>query len=631
MKRIFTVASLLISMGCVAQSENLVPKDAVSVFSINNVSLLQKISIDELVQYEFMEELQQELFDGSTNGRTLKDSGIDFDQRMNIFQGKNNKYTVTGFTFGVSNRVQLFDVFDDYQPDLSNYPGVDMFSSYFNRVAIRGNSAILFRVNPHIELVNEITDSIWYARGNDYPWYYDDYYQDMMNDGELIEPPLDDDYEEQIEFFEDMELEENTSTPIDMDEFPIADADPTQKTYYELRDSVEAVLQAEYLKKVCDELFIENKTLISADKKFAEQLTHTSEGVFYLDNSRNFRKTSAFWTMTSMYSGLIQDLEELYEGNLILGDLVLDENKIDLKLTMNYGEKLGAIYQEMTDTKFDKNVLKYIHKNNSSFFTYNINMRKAYEKTYEVVVPMLTQAGAPLAGNLLMIELMDELLNKDAIFGVYQGSMFGAYNGIQKIKTKKIVFEYNEDTFDYIEREEEAEEDMPIFVMGFTTKRSDIPEKVLNRLSAMIPELHSEGNYWMIDNAILDAAPMYLILKNDLFILTNDADLAQNHSSGYGAEALSKKQGKKARKSGMMYGYADLGKAIENIPRGLFNDQENQLLDVIRGKSGALEITSSATTKVKTDVQMTYRFDQKSDTTGTYILDLINSLYVISK
>ena len=43
-----------------SQSELLIPRDAVTVFSINNVSLLQKISMDELVQYDFMEEASME-------------------------------------------------------------------------------------------------------------------------------------------------------------------------------------------------------------------------------------------------------------------------------------------------------------------------------------------------------------------------------------------------------------------------------------------------------------------------------------------------------------------------------------------------------------------------------------------
>ena len=75
MKLFSTLIFLFSILSLSAQnSEDFIPKDAVSVFSINNVAILQKVSLDELVQYEFMEELQTELFDGSTSGKTLKDS-----------------------------------------------------------------------------------------------------------------------------------------------------------------------------------------------------------------------------------------------------------------------------------------------------------------------------------------------------------------------------------------------------------------------------------------------------------------------------------------------------------------------------------------------------------------------------
>ena len=95
MKLFNTIICLFISGAYFSQkSEELLPKEAVTVFSINNFSLLQKVSLDDLVRYEFMEEIQQELFDGSTSGRTLKDSGIDFDQKLNIFYGEHSEQVI---------------------------------------------------------------------------------------------------------------------------------------------------------------------------------------------------------------------------------------------------------------------------------------------------------------------------------------------------------------------------------------------------------------------------------------------------------------------------------------------------------------------------------------------------------
>ena len=96
------------------KSEDIIPKDAVTVFSLNNISILQKVSMDELVSYDFMTELQSELFDGSTQGKTLKDAGIDFNQKMNIFYGKNPEFEISGFTFGITDKEKLFTVFDDF-------------------------------------------------------------------------------------------------------------------------------------------------------------------------------------------------------------------------------------------------------------------------------------------------------------------------------------------------------------------------------------------------------------------------------------------------------------------------------------------------------------------------------------
>ena len=249
------------------KSEDLVPAEAVSVFSVNNINLLQKISLDDLVKYEFMEEVQQELFDGSTHGKTLKESGIDFDQKLNVFTGRSGDFQVTGLTFGVSDINQLFEVFDDYSPIDSDYKNVQFYESFFNRIAIKGTSGILFRIDADMKIVDKITDSIWYSRGNDYPWYNEDY-EELYDELEEIQQE-----EEEYGISNEMETEENTNAP-EIEEYPIADNDPNTKTYYELRDSVELALHGIYLKAFCDELFVEQNNLIKRSPEFKAQLEH---------------------------------------------------------------------------------------------------------------------------------------------------------------------------------------------------------------------------------------------------------------------------------------------------------------------------------------------------------------------
>jgi hypothetical protein len=594
------------------KSEMFIPKDAVTVFSINNINLLQKISMDDLVNYEFMEEVHQELFDGSTSGKTLKDAGIDFDQRLNLFYGKSYQNEISGFTFGVKNKAQLFEVFDDFQKLDMGFPGLETYGTFFNNLIIKGNSAILVRIEPTMDYIDQITDSLWFARGNEMPY-------ELYGEFEFEE-------EEEVLNEEEFVLEE----PIEENSFPEATEDPNIKNYYELRDSVQMVLQGKELERLMKELFNDQINLVTMDNRFAGQMTHESVGTFYLDNSRNLEKSQGLWYFQTVLPSLYKDIQELYTGNVILGDLILNNNVVEFQVQANYGNELGTIYKQMNDSKFDKNVLKYIPESSTGYFTYNVNLRQAYEQAYKVIMPILSdERNAQISMNVLTIELLNEFINKDALFGTYKGSMFGTFNGVKKIKTKKIEFYYDEETFEYGEREAEAEEDMPIFTVGFSIDRSDIPEMVMRHMSRLTSKFKNCGTYWKFDNAILDAAPMYFINRNGLFILTNDEDLAINHVNGYGSEALSRNACKAAKKSGFMYGYVDIAETLNRFPMGVLNPRQEEIIQTLKGKSGQVELTSSKTTSEQTNFNLHYSFTGE-ETTGKHLLDLINSLYVVT-
>jgi hypothetical protein len=610
LKKIIFLSFISISTFFSAQkSETLIPKDAVTVFSINNINLLQKISIDELISYEFMEEIHQELFDGSTSGKTLKDAGLDFDQKFNIFYGKLDKCELSGFTFGIKNKEQMFSVFDDFE--VTPYPnlnGAQVYQSFFNNLIVKDGAALLIRVEPSMELIDQVTDSIWYARGNENPYdYFEEVNEDVLNE----------------EIYDENTQVENS--------FPDATLDPNEKNYNELRDSVQLVLQREQLDKILIQLFVQNDNLIRLDPRFEAQLTHPVEGIFYMDNARNIDKSSGLWYFQTVLPSLYKNIQELYSGNLVLGDLLLKDKSVEFVIEVLYGEKLGSIYTEMNSSHFDKQVLKYIPESSTAYFTYNINLRKAYEKAFEVIMPLLEQEkNAQIAMNVLTIELLNEFVNKDALFGTYKGSMFGSFNGIKKIKTKKIEFFYNEETFEYGEKEAEAEEDMPIFTVGFSIERNDIPEKVLKHLGRLTSKVKNVGDYWCFENAIFDSAPLYMINKNGLFIFTNDQDLALNHSLGYGSKSINNVKFKNAKKSGFMYANLDVKTTLNRFPKDILSPRQNEMIESLRGKSGSLELRSSKTTKEKTSINLTYSFSG-IEQSGKHLLDLINTIYVVSK
>ncbi|MBU2019979.1 MAG: hypothetical protein KJ941_10070 [Bacteroidetes bacterium] len=621
----FTVFA--VNTGYCQSSEDFIPRTAVSVFSINNIQILQKVSLDELIQYEFMAEIQQELFDGSTAGRSLKDSGFDFDQKLNIFFGKGEEFEVAGFTFGIKDIDALFSVFDDFEEEKSSMEGVRYFRSYFNHLLVADKIGILIRVDPVEKLVKGETDSIWLSRGNKFvPNIFLDEYPET-------------EYEDE-EYYDDEEMEDtddlfNVESEIDQiengegDQLIDFNEDLQLKSYNELRDSVFAKMQQKFFQEICVDLFILRKNLKDEDTDLKDLMKHDSEGVFYFDNSRNVVQGTNFSYFRSMFPTLHKDLKELYKGNKIVGDLYLKDDAISAEITAKYGQALGKVYQKMNDSKFDKTITKYIHQESPAYFSYNVNLREAYEEAYKILIPVLKeQKNSRIATNVLAVELINEFINKDAIFDTYKGSMFGTYNGVKKVTVKKLEFNYDED-FNYDEKEVSYLEDMPIFTLGFSTERNDIPEKVLRQIANMTSECKKMGDYWIFENAIFNSVPLYMINKNNLFIFTNDEDLALNHSDGFGSEKLARKQVKEMKKSGFVYANIDWSKMLKTIPVEILETKQADIISALSGQSGNMILTSSKTSQQKTDFKIDYMFEGDYQNSSKYVLDLINSLYIV--
>ena len=594
------------------KSEDLIPRNASTVFSINNINLLQKISIDELVQYDFMEELHQELFDGSTAGKTLKDAGLDFDQRLNIFYGKDNVYEVTGFSFGVKNKDQLFKVFDDFEfvETLSN--GAKRYSSLFNSLIIFGNSGVLLRVQPTDTYLVHMTDSLNYYESEETQWA-----------GETSEWIVDDATEAAVA--------EAVQEPMEDLEEILTEETGVFKTYWEVRDSIDVSMQVKGMQGIIDELILNKISLKSIDQRFKTQIEKESEGVFFIDNSRNFSNQGGLWYFQTMYPIVNEDLKELYSENYMTGDLYLDSNEVHFDVQANYGDKLGAIYSDMNNNPLNKDFIKYIPADAPAYFIYNVDLRKAYEKAYEILLPILKdKKDNKMVMNLLAIQLLDKLVDKKAFFGAYKGGLFATFNGVKEITTKRIEYEYNEDDFEYTEIETFAQEEIPVFTIGFASERTDLCEMVLSDLSRLTSRIEKKEGYWILKDVILDAAPMYVVCTPKVLLLSNDLSLVVDHLDGYGKGAISKKSVKKIKKSGVLYANLDLNQSLNEFPRAFLDERQKNVLNNLKTKSGSIVLKSELSELNKTDYSLHYNFESSSGKASQF-LDMINALFILSK
>ena len=609
---------LMFSVCFSQQSENLIPNQASTVFSINNINLLNKISIDELVAYDFMDELHQELFDGSTSNKTMKDAGIDFEQRLNVFYGKDQIYEVTGFSFGVADKNALFKVFDDFDFSETLSNGSERYNSLFNTLILKGTSAVLLRLQPTDEYLVRMTDSLNY-----YEWDTENLNEYLDSQDEVFEEAL-------VEEVSIMSPSDSIALSYDlMEREELMHSD--KKSYWEIRDSLAYVMQLEGMNALIEDLIISEKSLASSDERFSLQLEKKSEGIFFMDNSRNFSNQGGMWYFQTMYPIMNADLKELYAENFMVGELHLDSNEVHFDLTANYGNQLGSIYSEMNNNSLNKEFIKYIPEDASAYFIYNVDLRKAYEKAYDILLPILKdKKDNAMVMNLLAIQLLDKLVDKKALFGAYKGGIFATFNGVQKITKKQIEFQYDEENFDYSEIETEAEEDMPVFTLGFASERTDLCEMVLTDLSRVTSRIEKKEGYWIIKDALLETAPLYVVCNPEVLLISNDPQFIKSHLNGYGKRAISKNQVKKIKKSGVLYAKLDLGESLNQFPQTFLDARQKDVLKNLKNNSGSIELDSGDSELSHTNYGLRYTFESSS-TKASQFLDMINALYILSK
>jgi hypothetical protein len=332
-----------------------------------------------------------------------------------------------------------------------------------------------------------------------------------------------------------------------------------------------------------------------------------------------------------MYPIMNEDLKELYAQNYMVGDLHLDSNQVHFDLKANYGEDLGLIYAEMNNNPLNKDFAKYIPKDAAAYFIYNVDLRKAYEKAYDILIPMLKdKKDNKMVMNLLAIQLLDKLVDKKAFFGAYKGGVFGTFNGIKTILTKKIEYNWNDENFEYTEIETESEEDIPVFTLGFASERTDLCELVLSDLSRLTSRIEKKEGYWVIKDAIFDAAPLYVVCTDQVLLLSNDSYLIDEYIDGYGREAISKKDLKRIKKSGVLYANMDLDRSINQFPQAFLDERQKKVLNDLKNNSGRIELSSNYSESTKTDYSLLYNFESTSSQ-ATQFLDMINAMFILSK
>ena len=601
---IFILFSISNSKG--QNSESFIPKDVSHVYTLNNVKLFEKISINELIDYDFMEELQAEVFDGSTENIALDRLGINLEKKFNVFYGKSNEYILSGCSFIVTDTSLFFKAFDDYEFNFKRQNAL-VYSSLMNTLFLNDQLGMILRVEPTDNYINSLCDSIWYERGNPDPFFSESEVEFESIDEEIY----------------DENLTSNGS-------FPLASEDPIVKNYFELRDSLSFVLIETKIEEIQSEILDNKSTFLSNNQVFSELMQHDADAMFYMDN-RNSNSFQLNWLVEVFANNLNADLSEIYHDNVVTGDFFLEENQVNLDLNINYNQQLGSIYEGMSNKTFNKRILKYIPTTSTGYFNYNLNLKNVYHRLYEVISPILEKENNPDASlNILLLDVLYETINDKKLFKSLNGNVFGYFNGIQSVPVKRIEFVYDEINFEYQEKTSTVIEDVPTFTFGMITDDKTLQDKLLNRMTRLIPEFKKEGNIYKWENRILNSLPLYFISNEDAILCSNDVTLLKDHASGFGKNALTKKNVGELSKNKLLYMSFDLNETLEFFPMDFLPAIDNNLIYPLQGKSGNMILSTISSNKESTSLNLNYSYPAQQKQ-YIHILDLINAMYVVSR
>lgn len=106
--------------------------------------------------------------------------------------------------------------------------------------------------------------------------------------------------------------------------------------------------------------------------------------------------------------------------------------------------------------------------------------------------------------------------------------------------------------------------------------------------------------------------------------------MIDEHIDGYGREAISKKDLKRIKKSGVLFANMDLDRSINQFPQAFLDERQKKVLNDLKNNRGRIELSSNYSELTKTDYSLLYNFESTSSQ-ATQFLDMINAMFILSK
>lgn len=345
---------------------------------------------------------------------------------------------------------------------------------------------------------------------------------------------------------------------------------------------------------------------------------------------------SGFAGVSAAYLGIYKNgiLNSNYHIN---GYFEKDRIRLSQAMTPK-NEETKKSYQDMFDSKIDKNLMNYVGNNVLGYYSIAMNTQAIINYEYKILKNTLNSVyqtySKEAIGNEadVLIDGIALLLDEKAISDLIPGNALFVLHDLKKVKREYVSIEYNEN-YEQLEVKGTKEEIQPDFTFLLNTKNESFVNKLLqlplNKNKYTATDYQLTNGYYTIhfekDNLLEN---LYIGQKNGVIMVTtaneNIENLIQQKVMPLQANF------KKAISKNNSAAWVDLQKIITASKTELNNDSKSNYYDIALKNAG--EITMESKFKNGAIVsESSYTIKGEHTNSLQYFFDVLNELYAESK
>ncbi|RKO71298.1 DUF4836 family protein [Sphingobacterium puteale] len=334
-----------------------------------------------------------------------------------------------------------------------------------------------------------------------------------------------------------------------------------------------------------------------------------------------YRGLMPYKSIPYLYMGINMDkFRTGYQDGVL--DLSQEGNILKLKGSIGLDRDLAEMSKRFYARKPNGKFSKYLTDKTLGFFNFNINS-EAYLR--DMPGYMAKYYGGLLGPQQDLVEwglmALEVALDEKAIAQVMPGDHLFVVNGLRKFRKEYIDYTYDDD-YNATEVKKTKDETLPVFIWMFTSKDQRLIKKGLDLAIAKTLGKTQDGIYAFSSKKAMDF-PMYVLLKDDLVMVSNDSlslfDIRQNKMA-----APANKDFIKLMKQNKMSAAFDLQKLPAMLQEmGISPGRQWDKTVAQLNQYGSTAITSKGIVGNRMEAEMSSKLPQTKEGAISYMIDQI--------